>query len=170
MNPERAELLHNMSAPPKTVVQFEGLRALQGLGAAKDHPPALHGTPFRFCIDATLLELKPARLLQTLDPSSRVRVHAIAEKRLLQLVEQHAQTLPLPEGCLIVKSSSRHAVAWPDALTALAVLTKCTDTVWLRAKSPSLEVARARLDVSLLVPPAFVYRISVTTAQEPDHG
>lgn len=170
MNPEHASLLHNMSAPPKTVVQFEGLRALKGLAKAKDQAPALHGRAFRFRVDAGLFELKPARLLQAVDPASRVRVHGRAEQLLVQRIEQRAQELALPDGCLVVKPQDAHLVGWPDLLTALAVLTKCTDTVWLRAKSPSLEVARSRLDVSLLVPPGFVSRIPVASTQETNHG
>ena len=40
-------------------------------------------------------------------------------------------------------------------LTALAILSKCTDTVWLRDKQPSLTGSFERGAVSLLVPPGF---------------
>lgn len=169
MNAEPAALLHNMSAPPKTVVQFDGLRALHGLAPTRSQPP-LHGVAVRFRIDAQLLRLAPAGLLRAVEPGSRVRLHRCAEARLLQLVEQRAQQLPLPDGCLLLQASDAHVVAWSDLLTALAVLAKCTDTVWLRAKVASLEVARARGDVSLLVPPAFKDRIPVPPAPETAHG
>ena len=168
MNPEQPELLHNMSVPPKTVVRFDGL------GAAPTGPattPTLlrhHGTPLGFRLGNDVLTLKPAKLLRLVDPTSRIRVHAQAEAELARRIDARAQELQLPDGCLVTPWHETHAAPWPDVLTTLAVLSKCTDTVWLRAKPPSLEVARARVLVSLLVPPAFA--AAVPAAGGTAHG
>jgi hypothetical protein len=48
---------------------------------------------------------------------------------------------------------------WPDPLAAIAALTKCTDTVWLRGKAPTLINLTQRRNVSLLVPPDFLEQL-----------
>lgn len=170
MNPEQPELLHNMSVPPKTVVRFEGL----GMDNAPNlwPPPQtrkrIHGIPLRFRLDDEVRGLKPAQLLRLVDPTSRIRVHALAEPELARRIDARARELPLPDGCLVTLWYETDAAPWPDVLTTLAVLSKCTDTVWLRAKPPSLEVARARVVVSLLVPPAFA--AAVPSAGGTAHG
>jgi hypothetical protein len=77
----------------------------------------------------------------------------------VQLINQRAAELPLPEGCAVVKSLHSHETFWPDPLAALTVLTKCTDTVWLRAKTPTLSKLSDQRSVSLLIPPRFLEAI-----------
>lgn len=152
-----AGLLHNMSAPPKTVVKFDGLGVLDGSGAAKS--PAVFGTAVRFRLAPEWRRLPLARFLRRLEPDCRLRAAADRAARVLELIERRAAELPLPEGCVLIRPGDDHAEPWGDPLSALAVLAKCTDTVWLRGKSPSLLAAQERADVSLLVPPAFAVRL-----------
>ncbi len=164
---ERAWTLKNMSAPPKTVVKFEGLRELNARrqpGGADvtdaDHgSERLFGTPVRFVLSPKVRHLGASSLLRLLDPTSSKRSPLSCETRLAELLDARAGALPLPEGCLLITSSRSHAVLWDDDLTTLAVLTKCTDTVWLRGRTPSLASARERGAVTLLVPPAFAARL-----------
>lgn len=156
-------LLHNMSTPPKSVVKFEGLSNLvthiipggSGVTAGRYHGQRFFGTPVRFELPAEWHRLSEAAILRQLDPTARRCSPSVRETRLAALIEQRAATLPLPGGCVVIPAQPAHAMLWDDALTALAVLAKCTDTVWLRDKTPSLASARERGSVSLLVPPTF---------------
>jgi hypothetical protein len=111
----------------------------------------MHGIPVRFGVPRRLAMRTPATILRTLgEPAG-----ADSAARLRQLIEARAAELPLPEGCAVVPASPEHASPWPDALSGLAVLTKCSGTVWLRSKTPLLGAGQNRDQVSLLVPPAF---------------
>ena len=187
--PEAASLLHNMSAPPKTVVKFSGLSSLAGpaLAPARTHAqrkytaPGRFGTLLRFELAPEWRTLTPTQMLARLaalgqtgaafeegsgdalgDPPSDAlgdrpseAQAADAAQRLAALIDAHARRLPLPPGCAVVASHPCHAAPWGDPLTALAILSKCTDTVWLRDKQPSLTGSFERGAVSLLVPPGF---------------
>jgi hypothetical protein len=82
-----------------------------------------------------------------------------AAEQLTWLINQRAKELPLPEGCAVIKTHVSQPEIWTDALSVLAILTKCTDTIWLRSKSPSLVSARTKRTVSLLVPPLFIHHL-----------
>jgi hypothetical protein len=75
------------------------------------------------------------------------------------LINRRAAELPLPDGCAVIKTEPKQELLWGDLLSALAVLSKSTDTVWLRSKSPSLSWALQRSSISLLIPPAFMDRL-----------
>ena len=72
------------------------------------------------------------------------------------LIDARARELPLPPGCAGIASQLSHRVIWQDTLSVLAVLAKCSDTLWLRDKNPSLSSALSKSRVSLLVPALFV--------------
>ena len=170
---ESTQLLHNMSAPPKSVVRYQGLSSL----AAPSWPQhnvlqdGGFGAAVRFTLPLDWLGLEPAALLARLEqaqtgmarPARRSAARktgtADAAQQLAALINQRAQDLTLPDGCAVIASLPIHPVLWPDPLAALAVLAKCTGTVWLRSKTPSLVVAVRQASVSLLVPPAFVSRL-----------
>jgi hypothetical protein len=168
-------VLHNMSTPPKSVVKFEGLGGLARNPTAEgatapplgDTAPRVFGTPVRFVLPPELRRLKPAGLLRRLEPASKLRSSAAREARLEELIEERAAALPLPEGCIVIVPNDRHPILWDDLLTALAVLAKCTDTVWLRGKTPSLLSAIQRGTVSLLVPPAFAVHLPAAPPPSP---
>jgi len=194
-------LLHNMSAPPKSVVKFSGLSSLAGLALPPGRADAEHkhmapgrfGTLLRFELAPEWRTLTPAQMLERLaapgqagaafdaghgeapdDPLGDALSDSSGDRpgeapgagpaqRLAALIDQRARRLPLPPGCAVVASHPGHAAPWGDPLTALAILSKCTDTVWLRDKQPSLVGTFERGAVSLLVPPGFDVPLSLSS-------
>jgi hypothetical protein len=153
-------LLYNMSVPSKTVVSYSGLAGLStGAGAggrsADGGKLGIFGSHLRFVLAETVPTHDPALLVRTLgiDPA------ADATRELERLIEARARELPLPDACLVVRADPTHPCRFPDVLSALAVLTKCSEHVWLRGKSPNLSRLAARREASLLLPPAFSARI-----------
>ncbi len=153
---EPAGWLHNMSAPPKSVVQYGGLSAMHhlpqapvvaGLQASAMPPMAL-----RFELASDCSTDSPSQLLRNLGITPK----RAAQAQLNALIDARAAELPLPPGCAVIASQPVHRVIWSDLLSVLAVLAKCSDTLWLRDKSPSLSSALNRRRVSLLVPARFV--------------
>ena len=152
-------LLHNMSAPPKSVVKYSGLADLAtvrspggsgvtGIGFKGD---GFFGIPVRFALPAELAGKSPADILRHLGADAQLD----PERQLCALINARANELPLPEGCAVIAALEGHRLIWADALSALAILAKCSDAIWLRAKTPALNAALARTQVTLLVPPLF---------------
>ena len=54
---------------------------------------------------------------------------------------------------------SEHPILWGDTLSALAVLCKCSDSIWLRDKTTALSIGLEHTQVTLLVPPLFASRL-----------
>jgi hypothetical protein len=157
-------LLHNMSAPPKSVVRYSGLSGLvRQSGPSGSEETSLrysnvgqHGSCVRFEWAAHLPIDNPGEILASLGLAHESTSADSAARHLVQRINKRAAELPLPEGCAVVKSLQLHEMLWPDPLAALAVLTKCTDTVWLRAKTPTLSKLTGPRCVSLLIPPGFI--------------
>lgn len=164
---EHTALLHNMSTPPKTVVKYSGLSELartsgpggSGVAGIKFKGAEIHGTPLRFMLGASFAGITPENLLAALGhaPVSDV------EGRLAKLINARAQELPLPDGCAVINGRNDALVIWQDPLTALAILAKCSDYVWLRAKTPAIHAALRRNAVTLLVPPQFAAGLKTAT-------
>ena len=160
---EHPALLHNMSAPPKTVVKYSGLSDLartigpggSGVAAIKFKGREIHGTPVRFMLGSSYAGRTPEKLLAALGYEAVADV----EGRLAELINARAQELPLPDGCAVIAGRSDALVIWRDPLAALAILAKCSDYVWLRAKTPAIHAALRRNTVTLLIPPQFAARI-----------
>ena len=157
---DHGALLHNMSAPPRSVVKYAGLSDLSGsrpgeAGTASSRAPEVFGTLVRFVLLDDLSRKGPPGLLRHLG----TRVGAEPERQLCALIDQRAEELPLPDGCVVVPVEPDHQMIWSDTLSVLAILAKCSATVWLRAKTPSVRSALARQRVSLLVPPAFAVKL-----------
>lgn len=160
---DRSALLHNMSAPPKSVVKYSGLADLattsgpggSGVAGVRFKSIGVFGTPVRFALPAELSGKSPSDILRHLgkDPSPD------PEEQLTSLINIRANELPLPEGCAVIPTSERHRLIWADALSALAILAKCSDNIWLRVKNPALNAAIARQRATLLVPPLFAGRL-----------
>ena len=160
------QLLHNMSAPPKTVVKYAGLEGLakqsgpggSGVTGLKYTNPVINGLAVRFVLPTEFIGQDPEKILRLLkiDQSDQF---STAESQLVALINHRADELPLPEGCAVMAVNDSHGVIWPDALSALAILTKCTDTIWLRSKTPSLASVNGKSILSLLVPPLFTKQL-----------
>ncbi|MFZ4711040.1 MAG: hypothetical protein ACOYMH_14505 [Zwartia sp.] len=183
-------LLHNMSAPPKSVLRYEGLAGLasqsgpggSGVTQLRYTAKEFFGTPVRFAFDLAWTKLSAIEILNYLqvevmttlpansqageEPSveklkalSTARAQA-ATRQLNALINQRAQAMPLPEGCAVIVPRPEHAVLFADLLSTLAVFSKCTESIWLRSKTPSLIAARGYREVSLLIPPNFYEKLS----------
>ena len=156
-------LLHNMSGPPHTVVKYSGLTDLavqrspggSGVSGIGFKNSGVFGTPVRFALPAGFSGQSPSEILRRLG----IEPGEDAAEQLAALIDGRANELPLPEGCAAIAASESHRILWPDALSALAVLAKSSDSIWLRAKHPALNAALARSAVSLLVPPQFAIHL-----------
>lgn len=156
-------LLHNMSAPPKTYVKYSGLADLAvSRGKLSAHKVltqtsafGLFGTPVRFALPPELKGRSPIFLLRHLgvDPLKD------PDRQLVALINTRAKELPLPDGCAVIPALACHPILWADTLSALAILAKCSDSIWLRDKAPALSAALQHKQVTLLVPPLFVNRL-----------
>lgn len=139
---------HNMSAPPRTTVSYQGLSALQEPGYSG---AATSGSRvgLRLALPAKFPTL-PARILGTLG-QPRARDAAAA---LEALIEQHSTQLPIPDGCLVLptRQSAEELIAAP--LTTLAAITKSSEVVWLRGKLPRLERLNCLTAITLWLPVA----------------
>ena len=183
-------LLHNMSAPPKSVLRYQGLSNIwvQHDPSGNRVTPLRHtaedffGTPVRFAFDHAWAKLSAVEILNYLkvdvaasaavtsqagvEPSAEqlkalnaARTNA-AMRQLNTLINERAQALPLPEGCAVIVPRPEHQVLFGDLLSTLAIFSKCTESVWLRSKTPSLIAARGYKEVSLLIPPNFCEQLS----------
>lgn len=158
-------LLHNMSAPPKSVVKYSGLADLAtvcspgatGIGCKGN---GVFGVPVRFALPADLAGKSPADVLRHLGADAQPD----PERQLCALINARANELPLPEGCAVIAALEGHRLIWADALSALAILAKSSDAIWLRAKTPALNTALARTQVTLLIPPLFAARLPKESA------
>jgi len=152
-------LLHNMSAPPKSVVQYGGLsqlmQGLPGSVGSKRRTPASGALAVRFDLPGELSACSATEWLRLLG----VKPQRGAPAQLEALIDVRARELPLPPGCAVIACQPAHRRIWTDPLSVLAILAKCSDTLWLRDKIPSLSSARARGRVSLLVPARFVQHL-----------
>ena len=161
-------LLHNMSAPPKSVVKYSGLADLatvrvpggSGVTGIGFRGKGFFGIPVRFALPVELAGKSPADILRHLGADAQPD----PERQLCALINARANELPLPEGCAVIAALEGHRLIWSDALSALAILAKCSDAIWLRAKTPALNAALTRTQVTLLVPPLFAHRLPKESA------
>jgi len=170
-SPDRAALLHNMSAPPKTVVKYEGLSGLastlgpggSGVCGLKYKGDGVFGTPVLFVLPGAFGGQSASAILRLLGLDVADTSEEQASRHLMQLINNRAHELPLPDGCAVIPCKKSHQSRWSDALSVLAIFAKCSDTVWLRSKSPSLNAAVQRQQLTLLVPPLFAHLLAEVT-------
>ena len=81
------------------------------------------------------------------------------KRQLAALINTRAKELPLPDGCIVIPALACHPILWADTLSALSILAKCSDSIWLRDKTPALNAAIQHKQVTLLVPPMFASRL-----------
>jgi hypothetical protein len=170
---ERVPYYSNMSAPPKTVVSYSGLAGTVSLKTCKGYwaqgksvggtlgSDGLFGTAVRVVLPPEFVGKKPITILRRLG----VKPSGDHEQHLLALINARAEELPLPDGCVVIRRTEGEREIWKDALTALAILTKCSDVIWLRDKHPALQAAFERgAAATLLVPPLFAHRLPEVTS------
>ena len=156
---EAVPLLHNMSAPPRSVVKYAGLAA-EAPNRRKTGLGDVFGTAVAFHLPPGLWRMGAKALLDVIGEGGG---EGNPEGRLLRFIEARARDLPIPDGAVVIPTRPDHLAPWPDALAAIAVITKSSDNIWLRGKFPRLSVLRNRRKVSLLIPPAFATKLEETT-------
>ena len=107
--PDRGEpggLLHNMSAPPKSVVKYSGLSNLST--STSQGTAGVFGTPVRIALTADLLGKTASYVLRYLgvEPVSA----KAAAQQLEELINARATELPLPDGCVVIPAALKHPV------------------------------------------------------------
>jgi hypothetical protein len=135
----RPALLHNMSAPPNTVIRHQAV--------------ATPGCALLFQLPPGFLRAGPGGLLKRLTGRRWTRGVAQAEAELRRLLNEQAARLPLPPAALVA-GSAEGAKAVEDLLTVYTVLAKSSDRVYLRDKEPSLGRIAPDRRVVLRLPPA----------------
>lgn len=153
-----AALLHNMSVPPRTVARYGGLT-----GIVSERRPGLDIAAVAYGMMRHAIRFELPEELRGQAPEEILRAIGIdpgpdPERELLALVEERAARIPLPDACLVLPPGHRPSHAhldWSDPLSALAVLAKCSDAVWLRDRPASLRAAHRNPVANLFLPPAF---------------
>lgn len=103
------------------MVKFAGLNDLsdpqpEGASPAVSRAPDVFGTPIRFVLPSGLSRNGPSGLLRHLG----VKPGAHPEEELCTLIDQRAEELPLPDGCVVVLVAPVHRVVWSDTLGELS--------------------------------------------------
>ena len=104
---DASPLLHNMSAPPKSVVRYSGLSGLaqqsgpggSGVTSLRYSNAGQHGACVRFELAAHLRLDSPTDILVSLGLAQKSTSADSTDRYLVQLINQRAAELPLPEGC-----------------------------------------------------------------------
>ena len=119
----RPALLHNMSAPPRTVILHKAL--------------APTGRTLLFRLPPEVRNEGPERLLAQLTGEPWSGGDATAGAELRRRVNEYAARLALPPA-VVVTDAADAAEPVDDLLAVYAVLSKSSDRVYLRDKEPNL--------------------------------
>ena len=119
----RPALLHNMSAPPRTVIQHKAVT------------PA--GRTLLFRLPPEIPNTGPEGLLAHLTGMRWTDSEAAAGAELRRRVNEYAARLALPPAVLVTDAADAAEPA-DDLLAVYAVLAKSSDRVYLRDKEPNL--------------------------------
>jgi hypothetical protein len=136
----RPALLHNMSAPPRTVIQH------------KAAAPA--GRTLLFRLPPEIPDTGPEGLLVQLTGRSWTGGDAAATVELRLRVNEYAAQLALPSAALVTDAADA-AETVDDLLAVCAVLAKSSDRVYLRDKEPNLARIEPGRRVVLRLPGAL---------------
>jgi hypothetical protein len=136
----RPALLHNMSAPPRTVIRH------------KAAAPA--GRTLLFRLPPEISNTGPEELLAQLIGGSRTGGDAAAVAELRRRVNECAARSALPSAALVTDAVGA-AEPVDDLLAIYTVLAKSSDRVYLRDKEPNLERIEPGRRVVLRLPGAL---------------
>ena len=136
----RPALLHNMSAPPRMVIQY------------KAAAPA--GRTLLFRLPPEIPNTGPEGLLAQLTGRSWTSGDAAASDELRRRVNESAAQLALPPATLVIDAADA-AEPVDDLLAIYTVLAKSSDRVYLRDKEPNLARIEPGRRVVLRVPGAL---------------
>lgn len=132
-------LLHNMSAPSKSVISHTG----QSIGGQLSFWLSSGSTP--------------SDLLASVGGDVSGLTSREVERELVARINAHAQTLPFPPAAATASYGERGQVkdACLDQLTIITVLAKSSDHVYLRDKEPILPLLSKGRGVVLILPPGW---------------
>ena len=133
----RPALLHNMSAPPRTVIRHKATGPT--------------GSTLLFQLPAGVGSGEPGGLLAHLTGMQWTHSDAEAEAELRRQVNEYAERLPFPPAVL-VSGKADGAETVDDLLVVCAVLAKSSDRIYLRDKEPNLARIRPGRKVVLRLP------------------
>ena len=136
----RPALLHNMSAPPRTVIQHKAVA------------PA--GRALLFRLPRKIRNNGPERLLAHLTGSRWSGGEAAANAELRRRVNEYAARSALPSAALVTDAADAPEPV-DDLLAVYAVLAKSSDRVYLRDKEPNLARIEPGRRVVLRLPGAL---------------
>jgi len=146
-----------MSAPARSNVSYTGLGNLVAA------PDATRVSDRTICAGMVTFRLTGVR-----PPVSRTKLLTLAginprrrgaEQTLISRIEARTRELALPDGAAVADVTGADPLTLTDPLTVLAVLTKSSEAVWLKAKTPRLGVLLERVRISLIVPQVFIERL-----------
>src|ERR1035437_8165790 len=95
-------LLHNMSAPPKSTVKYAGLNGLMADNGRQYPGENLFGLPVRFELSHEYAGLDAADILSLIGVKPGSGKGKDPSKQLTTLINECAMKLPLPEGCAVI--------------------------------------------------------------------
>jgi hypothetical protein len=133
----RPSLLHNMSAPPKSVIEH--------------HAPPPEGRATLFRLPADFRTSDPCAVLTRIDGRTWAGDEKKAEAELRRRLNDHAARLPYPPAVLVTLNAESVDYV-DDPLTVCAVLAKSSDRVYLRDKEPNLDHIELRRRIVLQLP------------------
>jgi hypothetical protein len=139
MKAQAPDLLHNMSAPAKTTINWDA--------------PAHRAFGFGIVIALpdTCNAAYASQLLQLLDGVRRWTAKA-AENELRHRIQVRALELPLPPVVAVTEQARGQDIECTDLLTIMTVLAKSSSRVYLRDKEPSLASIVPSRRLVLIVP------------------
>ena len=133
-------LLHNMSIPPKTTIGFSSSRFVD------------RSARVRFLLPADFPKTRPSAMLRALG-DERARIpKEIAERDLYEMIEERARRLNIPFVASVIDQALPGDTVCTDPLTVITVLSKSSNHVFIRDKSPNLYAIRGDRSVVLILP------------------
>lgn len=133
----RPALLHNMSAPPQTVIQHRA--------------PSPSGFPMVFGLRCGFGNCSSPVILARLDGRPWRHGTEQAEAELRRRLDEHAARLAFPPAVLVAPMAEAMDCA-DDLLTICTVLAKSSDRVYLRDKEPNLARIEPGHNIVLYLP------------------
>ena len=135
-----------------------GYAGLDALGDYEKAPLHQHGRTDLVAVSFALPKAPRPTTARGVLRVLRIAPGRSADLTLNAMIDAAAAAFPLPSACVVANWHARRRVLaedhYTDLLSALVVLTKCSEHIWLRDKFPSLAVAFARRSVRLYLTPA----------------
>jgi hypothetical protein len=132
-------LLHNMSAAPRTAI----------VQLAHPHFELTSGVLLR--LDDCVTDTSSEAILTRLGIRERLTLRA-AHARLCKLLNERALALPYPPAAIVSHRATGRERAETDLLSVCAVLSKSSQSLYLRDKEPNLNGIQPSRRVILLIP------------------